>query len=147
MSENLGAGRQLTDPVKLLALSFSQDAVAASQTDVQLNINEVASGATLAVDGYTMPWAGTIVGVSYLLSAAATAGQMTIGATINGTEAADPTLTVTTGTNGYDLASRGAATFSAGDRIGAEITTNSGWDATSSDLGVVVWVLVEVSGV
>lgn len=147
MSENLSAGRQLTDPVKLVALNFFQDAVAASQTDVQLNLCEVASGATLTVDGITMPWAGTIVGISYLTSAGASAGTLTIGATINGTEQTDPTLTVTTGTNAYDTASRGAAPFVAGDRIGAEITTSGSWTAETMDLVVTVWCLVELTGV
>lgn len=147
MSENIGSGRHLTDPVKLVALNFCQDNVAASQSNVQLNVVEVASAATLAVDGITMPWAGTIVGVSYSLSAAATAGTLTIGATVGGTEAADPTLSVTTGTSGSDTAKRGVATFAAGDLIGAEITTDGSWDGTSSDLVVTVWALVEVTGV
>ena len=147
MSENLGPGRQLTDPVKMVALSFMQDNVAASQTDVQLLVAEVASAANNACDGITVPWAGTIVAVSFQLSAAGSAGTMTIGATVNGTEAADPTLSVTTAATGYDTASRGAATFAAGDRIGAEITTDGSWNGTSSDLVVTVWCLVEVSGV
>lgn len=147
MSENLTVSRQLIDPVKLVALNFMQDNVAASQSNVQLNVAEVASAATLAVDGITMPWAGTIVGISYNLSAAATAGTLTIGATVNGTEGADPTLSVTTGTSGSDTAARGVQTFAAGDRIGAEITTDGSWDGTSSDLVATVWCLVELSGV
>lgn len=147
MTENIGAGRVLTDSVKLVAFSFCQDNVAASQTSVQLNVVEVASAATLAVDGITMPWAGTIVGISYSLSTAASAGSMTIGATVDGTEAADPTLTVTTGTAGSDTALRAAATFAANAQIGAEITTDGSWNGTSSDLVVTVWCLVEVTGV
>lgn len=147
MSENLTTARQLIDPVKLVGLRFMQDNVAASQTDVQLAVAEVASATTIANDGDTMPWAGTIIGVSYQLSAAGSAGTLTIGPTVNGTEQADPTLSVTTGTSGYDTASRGAATFAAGDRIGAEITTDGSWNGTSSDLSVVVWCLVEVTGV
>lgn len=147
MSENLTANRQLADPVKLVALNFCQDNVAASQSNVQLNVVEVASAATLAVDGITMPWAGTIVGISYVLSAAATAGTLTIGPTVAGTEAADPTLSVTTAVSGSDTALRGAATFAAGSVVGAEITTDGSWDGTSSDLVVTVWCLVELSGV
>lgn len=147
MSENIGSGRQLKDPVHLVALRFMQDAVAASQTNTQLNVAEVASGATNACDGIAMPWAGTIVGISYQLSAAGTAGTLTIGPTVNGTESADPTLAVTTGTSGTDTALRGAATFAAGDLIGAEITTDGSWDGTSSDLVVTVFVLCELTGV
>lgn len=147
MTENIGPTRTLTDPVQLVALTFMQEAVAASQTDVQITIAQVDSAANNAVDGYTMPWAGTIVGLSYVLSAAATAGTLTIGATVGGTEKTDPTLSVTTGTSGSDTALRGAATFAAGDKIGCEITTDGSWDATTADLGVTVWCLVEVSSV
>lgn len=147
MSENIGSGRQLKDNVKLVAVSFMQDAVAASQTDVQLLVAEVASAASNACDGYTMPWAGSIVAISYQLSAAGSAGTLTIGPTVNGTEQADPTLSVTTGTSGYDTAVRGVATFAAGDRIGAEITTDGSWNGTSSDVLVTVFALLELAGV
>jgi hypothetical protein len=147
MSENLTVSRMLADPVKLVALTFMQDAVAATQSDVQLSVAEVTSGAANACDGYTMPWAGTIVGISYLTTAAASAGTLSIGPTVNGTEAADPTLAITTGTSGFDTATRGTATFAAGDRIGAEITTSGAWTAETMDLVVTVWCLVEVTGV
>lgn len=147
MSEVLSSARLIADPLKLVAFNFAQDNVAASQSNVQLNVVEVASAATLAVDGITIPWAGSIVGLSYSLSAAATAGSMTIGATVGGTEGADPTITVTTGTSGSDTAARGKADFAAGAQIGVEITTDGSWDGTSSDLVVTVWCLVEVTGV
>lgn len=144
---SLSVQRLIHDPYPIVPLQFMQDAVAASQTDVQLLIAEVASAAANAVDGYVMPWAGCIVGISYVTTAAATAGSMTIGPTINGTEVADPTLAVTIGTGGSDVASRAAAPFAAGDKIGAEITTGGTWDGTSADLGVTVWVMLEVTGV
>ena len=40
---------------QLLALTFMQDAVAASQSNVQLPIAEVNAGAANAIDGYVMP--------------------------------------------------------------------------------------------
>lgn len=132
---------------QLVALTFAQDAVAASQTDAQLNVMEVASAATLAVDGYVMPFAGEVIGVSFALSAAGTAGTFTIGATIDGTEDADTTLTVGTSAGTYKRVPRGSARFTAGAKIGSEITTNSSWDGTSSDLVVTVWVLLEMEGI
>lgn len=132
---------------QLIPLLFMQDAVAASQTDVQLPIAEVNSGAANAVDGYVMPFAGEIVGISYTLSAAATAGSLTIGPTIDGTEATKPALSVTTGTSGANKAQRETTRFAAGAKIGAEITTDSSWDGTSADLGVVVWVLLYLEGI
>jgi hypothetical protein len=132
---------------QLVPLVFAQDAVAASQTNVQLNAMEVASAAALAVDGYTMPFPGEIVGVSFTLSAAGTAGVFTIGATVGGTEDADTTLTVGTSAGTYKRVKRGDARFVAGDSIGAEITTDGSWDGTTSDLLVVVWVLLNVEGI
>jgi hypothetical protein len=132
---------------QLVPLVFMQDAVAASQTDVQLLVAEVASAASNAVDGYVMPFEGEIVAVTARLSAAATAGTLTAAPTVNGTETADPTLSVTTEQSVRDLARRGTAVFSAGDLIGAEITTGGTWDGTTADLVVVVWVLLHMDGV
>jgi hypothetical protein len=132
---------------QLVPVQFMQDALAATQTDVQLLVAEVASAANNAVDGIAMPFDGEIVAISYNTSAAATAGTLTIGPTKNGTEVTDPTLSVTTGTSGYDRAARGTATFVAGDRIGAEITTSGTWDGTTADLVVTVWVLLYLDGV
>lgn len=147
MTDNLTTARDITDPLKLAVFTFMQDNMAASQTDTQLPVAEVTGAAGNVVDGYAMAFAGTIVGISYVTSAAATAGALTIGPTINGTEQANPTLSVTTGTNGSDSAPRGAAAFAAGAVIGAEITTTSVWDATTADLAVSVWCLLEVAGV
>lgn len=128
-----------TSKGQLVALAFGQANVSASQSDVQLVGNQG--------DGYTMPWAGEIVGISYGLSAAASAGQLTVGPTIDGTEQTDPKLTITTGASGYDLAARGTARFAAGARIGAEITTNSGWNGTTAELDVAVWVIQNIEGI
>lgn len=132
---------------QLVQLTFMQDAVAASQTDVQLPIAEVNAAAGNAVDGYVMPFAGEIVGLSWLLTAAGTTGAFTIGPTIAGTEKTALTSTVGTATSGRVTAPRGTATFNAGDSIGAEITTAAGWDGTSADLGVSVWVLLYLDGI
>ena len=132
---------------QLVPLIFGQDAVAASQTDVQLYAIQAGGPVELAVTGYTMPFAGEIVAISYDLSAAATAGTLTIGPTVDGTEETGPTLSVTTGVTGSDSCNRGTATFAKGAVIGAEITTSATWDGTSSDLLVVVWVVLAISGI
>ncbi|HEV2778827.1 MAG TPA: hypothetical protein VGX25_05445 [Actinophytocola sp.] len=132
---------------QLAPLVFMQDAVAASQTDVQLPIAEVNAAAGNAVDGYVMPFEGEIVAITARLSAAATAGTLTVGPTVNGTEKTDPTLSITTEQSKSDTALRGAATFAAGDLIGAEITSGGTWDGTTADLGVVVWVVLHLEGI
>lgn len=131
---------------QIVPFLFCQDAVAASQTDVQLNIVEVASAAALAVDGITMPWAGSIVGISVDLSAAATAGSLTVGATIGGTEKAATTQTITTAAAARAVFQQDAVRFNAGDKLGVEITTAAGWDATTADLAVFVYVLLDCIG-
>lgn len=132
---------------QLVQLTYMQDAVAASQTDVQLPIAEVNAGAGNAVDGYIMPFAGQIVGISYKLSAAGTTGTFTIGPTIGGTEQASLTVTVGTTTSGRATVPRDTYRFVAGADIGAEITTAAGWDGTTADLGVSVWVILDLDGI
>lgn len=132
---------------QLVKLVFMQDNVAASQTDVQLPISEVASGAQNVIAGYAMPFPGEIIAQSYILSAAGTAGVFTIGPTIAGTEKTALTQTVGVTTTAVKKARRGTIPFAAGDEIGAEITTDGSWDGTSSDLVVTVWVLLYLEGI
>lgn len=133
---------------QLVPLVFHQNAVAASQTNAQLPLVETsATTSSTDNDEYVMPFDGEIVAVSAEVSAAATAGSLTVGPTVDGTEESDPTLSITTETEAYDTAPRGTATFVAGDRIGAEITTDASWDATTADLAVVVWVLLSLEGI
>lgn len=137
---------QIASRGQIVPFLFAQDAVAASQTDVQLNIIEVASAAALAIDGISMPWAGSVVGISVNLSAAATAGQMTVGVTLDGTEQAATVQTITTATAATAVFNQAAVRFAAGAKLGAEITTNGAWDGTSADLAVFVYVLLDCQG-
>lgn len=134
-----------TSKGQLVPFFFGQDALAASQTDVQLPA--VIAEASQAVDGYTIPFPFDIVGVSTALSAAGSAGTMTVGATIGGTEDADTTLTITTGTEHYKRVPRGKASGAAGARLGCELTTDGSWNGTSADLVAVVWCIVYMEGI
>ena len=130
---------------QLVAYVFGQDALAASQSNVQLPA--AVGEASQAVTGYTMPFAGEIVAITADLSSAGSAGSLTGAATIGGTEGADPTLSITTETTKSDVAQRGTAKFVAGDVLGAEITTDGSWNGTTADLAVVVYVLLEMAGI
>lgn len=132
---------------QLVQLTFMQDAVAASQTDVQLPIAEVNAAAANAVDGYVMPFDGEIIAVSAITTAAATTGTLTVGPTVGGTEKTALTVTFTTQTSRRATCVRGTVPFAAGDSIGAEITSGGTWDGTTADLGVSVWVLLYLDGV
>jgi hypothetical protein len=126
---------------------FMQDAVAASQSDVQLPIAEVNAGAGNGITGYIAPFAGEIVSIAWKLTAAGTAGVFTIGPTVGGTEKTALTQTVGTAASGRAKVARTTIPFAAGDEIGAEITTDGSWDGTSSDLVVQVGVIYYLEGI
>lgn len=128
---------------QLVGIPFVQDAVAASQTDVQLTVQD--SG--VAVDGLSMPFNGEVVGLSYDLSAAGSAGSLGIGATLDGTENTGTTQAVSTAAAGYKAFPRGTMRFVAGQKLGVEITTSGTWDGTTSDLVVMLWVMMELEGI
>ena len=143
----MNAIKNITSKGQLVPLYFAQNDVAASQTDAQLATQEVSSGAALAISAETMPFDGEVVALTYDLSAAATKGSLTIGASINGTEDTDTTATVTTAITGKKIVPRGKCAFKAGKYLGVEITTSTGWGAVTIDLGVVLWVLLYMEGV
>lgn len=126
---------------QLVTLPFALANVPASQTDVQL---KDASG---QVEGVSMPFAGEVIAIGADLSAAASAGELAIGATKGGTENATSTVTLTTGTAVTKALPRGTMPFVAGDKLGAEITTSATWDGTTADLAVVLYVALAVEGV
>lgn len=126
---------------QVVALSFAQANVAATQTDVQL---KDASG---QVEGLTMPFDGEILAICADLSAAASAGELSVGATINGTEQTPSTLSFTTQTARSAKVARAGARFVAGDKLGVEVTTSGTWDGTTADLTVVVYVQLNLVGV
>lgn len=121
---------------------FTQDALAASQSAVQLLVAEVASAANNAVDGLVMPFSGRVVAVTAALSAAATAGALSIAPTVGGV-AVGPALGVSTELNAVARGVGGR--FAAGDRVGAEITTSAAWNGTTADLAVTVWVAFDIA--
>src|SRR5262245_26900673 len=140
-----GALSRDTSRGQLLALSFGQINVAASQTDVQLTAADTSGN-----DHYPMAFPGDVVAIAWSASAAVTAGTCTLGATFDGTEDADTTLSVpadSTTTAGKFLIPRGKAPFAANTKLGVEISTNSGFLPITTDISVVVYVLVDVDGI
>lgn len=131
---------------QVVPLHFMEAAVAASQTNAQMVLVDVGSSPSLT-DGIVVPFAGAVVGISWLKNAAATAGSLTIGASIGGTENADTTQTVSTATSGSAVFPRGKVRFAAGAELGVEITTDGSWAPVDADLSVVLWVLFELKGI
>lgn len=137
---------RITAKGQLIPLTFLSDAVAASQTDAQLTIIE-ATGAP-ANDAYLAPFDGEVIAISVdLVGTAATAGSLTVGASVGGTEDADTTVTLTTGKTSRKVLARGQAKFAAGARLGAQITSSADWDGTGLDLCATLWVLLYLDGV
>lgn len=130
---------------QLVPLNFGQDTVAASQSAVALQ--SVICEASQTNTGYCMPFNYDIVAVSFVLSAAGTAGVFTIDPTIGGTAKTSARLTVGTSAGNYQRTNREKVRGVAGDIIGVKITTDGSWDGTSSDLGVTVWVVLHVGGI
>lgn len=134
-----------TSKGQVIAYVFGQDALAASQTNVQLPT--AISEGSQANAGYTMPFKGDVIAVAVQLSAAGSAGTLTVGATMGGTEDADTTMTITTEVNKSLRVARGKAPIAAGAELGCEITTDGSWNGTSADLVAVVYVLHYLEGV
>lgn len=128
---------------QLAAFRFGANDVTASGTDVQL------PSFTGSAAGIITPFAGEIIGISYLISNAKTAGTLSIGPTIGGTERTALTLAAAnSATNGRKLVRRGTIPFSAGAEIGAEYTTDGSFAAgTNPDLSVTVWAIVSLEGI
>jgi hypothetical protein len=126
---------------QVVPLTFAQANVVKNQTDVQL---KDASG---QVDGLSMPFSGSIIGMAIDLSAGLTAGELTVGATINGTELAGTTQTITTAAAVIKKFPRNDFKFTAGQKLGVEITTNSAIDPETADLAVALFVALNIEGV
>jgi hypothetical protein len=129
----------------LIGLSFAQDAVANGQTAAVLYTTDANNSCSLNIY-YTMPFAGEIIGVSANLDTAGTAGTLTINPNLSGTAVTDPAVAITTLAYGSDTCRRGTNPFAANAQVGCKITT-SGWNGTTSDLNVIVWVLLNISGI
>lgn len=129
----------IRNPVACIPGFYDTD-VAASQTNVQLLLAGSGAG-----DGVVMPCDGYVIGITGSLSAAASAGSLTVGVSIDGTEDADTTQTITTAQEIRALFSTTAekVRFTAGQQVGVEITTDGDWNATTADLDVQLWVVFE----
>lgn len=126
---------------QVVPVTFFQANVAASQSAVALK------EATNQNTGITMPFAGQIVAVTATLSSAATAGTLTASATVGGTVDADTACAITTETSKVTAVPRDKTAFAAGDLVGVKITTTAGWDGTTADLTVTVFVALAVEGI
>jgi len=126
---------------QVVPFTFFQANVAASQSAVALKEG------TNQVTGHTMPFAGEVLAVTANLSAAGTAGTLSVSATVGGTADADTTVAITTQTAKTTIVPRSKCALNAGDLLGVKVTTNGTWDGTTADLVVTVFVALALDGI
>lgn len=140
----------ITSRGQLVQLTFMQDAVAISQTNIALTVSEVASAAGNAADGYTMPFSFEVIGVSARVATAdaRTAGTLTVEPLINGVATGLTTALNATNTEGSAaIQPRGSDRGLAGGKVGCRLTTDAGWLPITADVVVQVWVLLYIEGI
>ncbi|GEM_PF-725664 len=125
----------------LVHYPFARAQVAASLTASPLNVIESrAASGTLNVQGVVMPFAGSLVSATANLSAAASAGSLTLDVTINGVLSGFQVV-LTVSASGYTIRDYGTVRFNAGDQLGVKITTSAAWNGTTSDLLAMVLII------
>jgi len=121
---------------EMVILAFFEDDVAASQTDAAMSDGR-------STRGYCMPEDGSVVTIAIRSNAARSAGTLTLDAAIGGTATGlQVALDATNTTFHVTLQDQGLDTFSAGDAITCEITTDASWAPTTADIIVSVAVVL-----
>jgi hypothetical protein len=99
----------------------------------------------VSIYGYTAPWRGRVVAISYDLHGGVAAGSLTIGATFDGVEDSDTTITIGSGaTRSFYRVPRWRTRFEPGTLLGAEYTTTHDFSGNSTDVLVSVYVVYDI---
>ena len=134
---SIGGMRQLL-AFSVTNVAAGDNASPASSTPVQAQF----AGAAAVQVSFCAMRAGSITGLSAVLSAAAAGSNCIVVVYKNGTiidAAAIVTLaSATSDTEAYGTFTLGSYTFVAGDNLDIRIRTGSGWSATTADLGVIL---------
>lgn len=95
-----------------------------------------------------LPWDCSIVGMSYRLSGAPTAGTINLQATVGGSNVWSPFGALGTGASTGDALSQapGTDTVTAGTGIGVQAVTSGGYLPTTRHIHVVLWLAVNYLG-
>ena len=115
---------------EMVLLAMFQTNVSTGQTDVELNTGT-------SDRGFIVSEAGSITALAIRSNDARTAGSLTVTVTINGTGTGfSVTLDGTDTTTANALQDQGLDTFSAADRISADITSTGAWAPTTADIDI-----------
>ena len=124
----------------MVPLVFRSTDIAANLSAVELCVNPEA-GTTELLYYYTAPYAGSVLAVSIYSDDAVTAPYLTADVTINGSVTGLQAALDTTNTQTHSATQAVCTdTFSANDRIGVKISTDSGFTPTTSDIVIVVYI-------
>ena len=123
-----------------LALAFGTISVGNAAGTLYTNTSSVA--------GYTMPQAGSVIGVSESLSGTLTTGTLQFYPTANGVPMANSFAngTINIGTSSYyerDQAQQGGFSFNQGDVVGVGFNKTGTVAPTTRDLNVLLFVLLD----
>lgn len=133
---------------QLLALPFSLVNVPANTTTELQMWGDTALA--LGTPRIGAPWGGDIVGVSYRMSTAITAGgasALRIQATVGGASVwTAHTLTTTSPVSGEATQMLGTDTITAGQQLGLQVVTSSTFTPTSLDLACLLWIALRFDG-
>jgi hypothetical protein len=127
---------------QLVPLTYVQNNIPAATTaDMPLS--------DLGVPGFmAMPWAGSIVGVSYRMDGSISAGTLAIRATVGGVNVWTA-HSLTSASPQDDVATQNIGTdqFVSGDLVGVDLVTNGAFLPTTRDIVVTLWLAVNFVGV
>lgn len=88
----------------------------------------------------TVPFTGSVIGISGNLSAAITAGTLRIDATVNGTSVFSAVNAATGVRVIYGTQAKDTDAIARGDRLGVKLTTSASFAPANNDLTAVVWI-------
>lgn len=132
-----------------IAFGLSQVPISQTAVALKMNVNAATSG-SMNLTGFPAQFAGSIVGVSVVLTANKTAGVLTVTPTINGTAITTPAPLVAVAVANTTLktvantdAQQTGARFNAGDLLGVKLTSDGSLAPTTNDCLVFLTVLYE----
>lgn len=120
---------------KIMVGPFQENNVAANVTKEW----DVASEGS-NVTRLRMPWAGSIMGISVNCSASVTAQSLTMNPTVNGTAKSLGAVVSSGSASASGTQAKDTETFAAGDAIGCQATTPSGYTPTTAECVCAVFV-------
>jgi hypothetical protein len=114
------------------------DNLVTNQTVLKLSVSQVAT-----VPDISVPYAGSVIGLTLNLQTHMTAGTLKAWATKNGVTVATVVVNATTAVGALAFTTTQAkdvTTLAAGDRVGVAVSTSTTYAPTSNDPVLTVWV-------